>query len=247
MQQYKADLHIHTLLSPCGDLEMTPANIVKRAAELNFNIIGITDHNSTKHCELIKKMAEQKGIFTLCGAEVTTKEETHCLTFFENHDLLNEFQKFLDEFLPAIKNNPDYFGHQVVIDENEMIIEEVENLLITGITRSIDQVEAKVHELNGLFIPAHIDRQKFSLISQLGFVPPDLNADAFEITGYSSKEDIIQKFPYIKDKTFIRSSDAHRVEGIGIGSSIFEIETLSFDEIKKALAGIEGRGVLINN
>jgi 3',5'-nucleoside bisphosphate phosphatase len=174
MQQYRADLHVHTLLSPCGDLEMSPANIVKRAAELDIKILGIADHNSTKQAPLVKKLAEKEGIFTLCGAEVTTKEEVHCLAFFENIDTLSEFQKYLDDHLPNIKNDPKYFGYQVVIDEQEMILEEISKLLISGISQSLDQVEQKVHALKGIFIPAHIDRKKFSLTSQLGFVPPDL-------------------------------------------------------------------------
>jgi 3',5'-nucleoside bisphosphate phosphatase len=246
MQQYRADLHVHTLLSPCGDLEMSPANIVKRAAELEIKILGIADHNSTKQAPLVKKLAEKEGIFTLCGAEVTTKEEVHCLAFFENIETLSEFQKYLDEHLPDIKNDPKYFGHQVVIDEQELILEEIPKLLISGINQSLEQVERKVHELQGIFIPAHIDRKKFSLTSQLGFVPPDLKADAFEISGLTTVKDIVIMFPYLIDKTFIRSSDAHHIGQLGAGYSIFEIEEPSFREIKMALKEERGRRVIIN-
>jgi 3',5'-nucleoside bisphosphate phosphatase len=245
MQQYRADLHVHTLLSPCGDLEMSPANIVKRAAELEIKILGIADHNSTKQAPLVKKLAEKEGIFTLCGAEVTTKEEVHCLAFFENIEILSEFQKYLDEHLPDIKNDPKYFGHQVVIDEQEMILEEISKLLISGIHQSLDQVEQKVHELKGIFIPAHIDRKKFSLTSQLGFVPSDLKADAFEISGLTSVNDIVKKFPYLREKTFIRSSDAHHIGNLGTGYSIFEMNEPNFTEVKMALSQEEGRRVII--
>jgi 3',5'-nucleoside bisphosphate phosphatase len=244
MQQYRADLHVHTLLSPCGDLEMSPAKIVKRAAELDIKILGITDHNSTKQAPLVKKLAEKEGIFTLCGAEVTTKEEVHCLAFFENIETLSEFQKYLDDHLPDIKNDPKYFGYQVVIDEQEMIVEEISKLLISGINQSLDQVEQKVHELKGIFIPAHIDRKKFSLTSQLGFVPPDLKADAFEISGLTAVKDIVKMFPYLKEKTFIRSSDAHFPHQIGSTTTIFELEEVSYDNIRKALR--EGRTVIID-
>jgi 3',5'-nucleoside bisphosphate phosphatase len=244
MQQYRADLHVHTLLSPCGDLEMSPANIVEAAALRNIKILGIADHNTTKHGPLIKKLAEKKGIFTLCGAEVTTKEETHCLAFFENNEILGVFQQYLEAHLPDIKNNPKYFGHQVVIDEDEMIVEEVEKLLISGLNQSLNQVEKKVHELNGIFIPAHIDRAKYSLISQLGFVPPDINADAFEISKFTTKEEMVKKFPYLKDFSFIRSSDAHYPNQIGSSTTIFEMEEVSFEEIRRALR--EGRVVIEN-
>lgn len=247
MHHFNADLHIHTLLSPCGDLEMSPANIVKRALELDIKILGITDHNSTKHALLVKKLAEQNGIFTLCGAEVTTKEEVHCLAFFETPEKLAIFQQYLDENMSAIKNDPDIFGYQVVIDEDEMIIEEIENLLIVGLNQSIDQVETKVHEAGGLFIPAHIDRSKFSIISQLGFVPPDLNADAFEISRHGNKEDIIKKFPYLKNRTFIRTSDAHQIEQLGSGNTVFVMEHINWKEILQAIKGEDGRHVIIQN
>ncbi len=247
MQQFLADLHIHTLLSPCGDLEMSPANIVASAQKKNLDIIGIADHNSTKHGPLIKKLAAACGIFTLCGAEVTTREETHCLAFFENNTSLSEFQEYLDAHLPNVKNDPKYFGYQVVVDEQEMILEEVEKLLISALNQSIDQVERKVHSLGGLFIPAHIDRAKFSLVSQLGFVPPGLNADALEISFKTTKDQMLKQFPYLKNFSFIRSSDAHFPDQLGNYSTIFEMEEVNFDEIKKALKGVDGRKVIIQD
>jgi 3',5'-nucleoside bisphosphate phosphatase len=247
MQHFRADLHIHTLLSPCGDLEMSPVNIVERAEQHSIQILGITDHNSTRHGPLVQKLAAQKNIFTLCGAEVTTKEETHCLAFFETSDQLQEFQQYLDAHLPDIKNDTKYFGEQIVIDEDEMIVDEVEKLLISALSQSIDQVEQKVHELNGIFIPAHIDKPKYSLVSQLGFVPPDLNADAFEISSRTTTTQILKQFPYLKSFSFVRSSDAHYPDQIGNHITIFEMEEINFNEIKMALQGINGRKVLIND
>jgi len=110
MRSYRADLHVHTVLSPCGDLEMSPANIVMMAARKGVDVLGIADHNSTKHGMLIKKLAEKEGIFVLTGAEVTTKEEIHCLAFFENNDSLEAFQEYLDKHLPDVKNKPDTLG-----------------------------------------------------------------------------------------------------------------------------------------
>lgn len=245
MQQYRADLHIHTLLSPCGDLEMSPVNIVERAAQLSIQILGITDHNSTKHGPLIQKLAAEKNIFVICGAEVTTKEETHCLAFFETLGQLQEFQQYLDAHLPDIKNDPKYFGEQIVVDEDEMIVEEIEKLLISALTQSIDQIERKVHELNGLFIPAHIDKPKYSLVSQLGFVPPDLKADAFEISRHTTVEAILKKFPYLSKATFIRSSDAHHPDQMGTGFVFLEMEEISFNEIKMAIRNEKGRKAII--
>lgn len=246
MQQYRADLHIHTLLSPCGDLEMSPANIVEVAAQKKIDILGIADHNSTKHALLIKKLAAEKGIFTLCGAEVTTREEVHCLAFFENVDALAQFQQYLDEHIAKVKNDPKYFGHQVVVDEEEMIVEEVDHLLISAINQSVEQVEKKVHQLDGLFIPAHIDRPKYSLTSQLGFVPPDIKADALEISRHTTREEVLKKFPYLKSFTFTTSSDAHFPDDIGKKVCLFEMDALNFQEIKMALKGEDGRRVVFD-
>ena len=167
---------------------MHPVNIVSEAAKKGLDIIGITDHNSTRHCALISKLAAEKGIFVLQGAEVTTKEEVHCLVFFENTDALETFQDFLDASLPDILNVPEIFGYQVQVDENEMIIFEEPRLLINAINKSLEEVGSYVHSLNGLFIPAHIDRKKNSIYSQLGFLPADLNADALEVSGQSAPE-----------------------------------------------------------
>lgn len=247
MNLFKADLHIHTVLSPCGDLEMSPRTIVNTAAIRGIDILGVTDHNSTKHGRVISKLAEEKGIFTLCGAEVTTREEVHCLAFFENFDALDDFQQYLDKHLTPVQNNPKIFGYQVVVDENEQILEFEERLLISSLDQGIDQVAAKVHSLGGIFIPAHINRPKFSLLSQLGFIPPDLKADAFEITGAASPEQMRNKFPYISRSSFITSSDAHWPDAIGSSYSMVRIETRSFSEIFKALHNLDQRRIFPAN
>ncbi len=243
MRLFKADLHIHTVLSPCGDLEMSPVRIVAEAERKGLDIIGITDHNSTRHCSLTTRLAAEKGIFVMQGAEVTTKEEVHCLAFFENTDTLKKFQDFLDENLPEIINDPIRFGYQVEVDENEIILYEEKKLLINALKKSINEVEAKVHSLNGLFIPAHIDRKKNSIYSQLGFLPSDLKADAMEISRASSVSEFVSKYPEVKNFQVIRSSDSHRIEDIGIVSTVFQIEEASFQEISMAIKGINGRNI----
>jgi 3',5'-nucleoside bisphosphate phosphatase len=245
MRSFRADLHVHTVLSPCGDLEMSPVNIVEAAARNKVDILGIADHNSTLNAVLVQKLAAKKGIFTLCGAEVTTREETHCLAFFENIDSLAAFQQYLEDHLPPIKNNPDKFGYQVVVDEQEQIIRQVEYLLISALDQTIDQVQQKVHSLGGLFIPAHIDRPRYSLTSQLGFVPPGIKADALEVSKHASPREMLQRFPYLEDYAFISSSDAHFPNQLGERVTIFQMETASFTEIKLALQGQGNRKVFI--
>ena len=245
MKEFSADLHIHTVLSPCGSLEMSPRNIVRKALEEKLDIIGITDHNSTRQCREVCREASKAGITVYTGVEVTTKEEVHCLAFFETFDILDAFQEYLNRYLPDIMNHPNLFGYQVVVDEEENIRYEEPKLLISAISQSISQVEEAVHHMGGLFIPAHINRQKFSLTSQLGFVPPDLNADAFELSKHTSVEDFLKQFPYLRGRTFIRNSDAHQPEAIGSIHTRLRMEHTGFDEFRKALQGKEGREVVL--
>jgi 3',5'-nucleoside bisphosphate phosphatase len=245
MKTYRADLHIHTVLSPCGDLEMSPGNIIAEAAQKKLDIIGITDHNSTKHCKLAKEFGEQSGIYVLCGAEITTREEVHCLVFFEEEKSLGEFQDFIDLHLPDFPNDVNKFGYQVVVDKDENIIEEEERLLIVALDSGIDEVERKVHELNGLFIPAHINRMSNSIISQLGFIPSGLNFDALEITYFSGAGRLREKYGIAQEITLLRDSDAHNIENIGLGFSEFEILNPTFGEIRMALKNQGGRKVRI--
>ena len=237
MTRFCADLHIHTLLSPCGDLDMSPANIIRQAQLRKLDIIAITDHNSTRQAPLIRQMAKEKGIMVICGAEVTTVEEVHCICLIPD-PLLDEFQKFLDCHLPDIKNNPHQFGYQVCVDEHENIVFEEDRLLIAALDQPIEQVEHKVHELGGIFIPAHINRPMNGIISQLGFLPPDLEIDALELSKHTSVEQFLVQYPYLSPYPFIQSSDAHYVEQIGTATTCLTMDKLSFESLKKAIKQI---------
>lgn len=233
--KYSADLHIHTVLSPCGDLTMSPAAIIDRARELKLDIIGITDHNSTRQSMLVREIGERSGIKVFTGAEVTTKEEVHCLVFFDLPSELNAFQKFLDEKLPDIKNDPNRFGYQVVVNFLNEIIYTEEKLLISALPVSIDELGAIVHQLNGIFIPAHIDRMRFGLLGQLGFLPHDLSVDALEISPNCNIEKIVNTNPEVKNHTLIQGSDAHYLPDLGKCSTILEMSSKEFQEFKKTL------------
>ncbi len=241
MQSFKADLHIHTVLSPCGDLEMSPTNIITKAKELGLDCIGITDHNCTLHSKLAKRLGKEQGVFVIMGAEVTSKEEAHCLCFFEDAENLDKFQIWLDEKLPKIELDEDKFGYQLVVNEEEEIIDQKEYLLISAIDADLDEIYEKVHSLNGLFIPAHVNKGANSLTSQLGFIPPDIKADALEISRHVSKTNFIKKNAYLKRFQFIQSSDAHLIDCVGETYCNLIMKELSFEEFRKAIKGEDGR------
>ena len=244
MKEFLADLHIHTVLSPCGDFEMTPRNIVDAAIGKGLNMIAVTDHNSTRMCRIISEYAAKKGLTVIAGAEVNTSEEVHCLALFGTWEQVEIFQLFLDEHLLDIQNKPSIFGDQVVVDSNENILYTEKRSLITGLKVSIDEVELFVHSLDGLFIPAHIYRRQNGIIHQLGILPESLNYDALELTPGSYSDEYLRKNKLEVNHSWIFDSDAHFIDQIGKFSTRLMMKSPEFSELKLALKNSEGRSVL---
>mgnify|MGYP006277693361 FL=1 len=244
MNRYYADLHIHTVLSPCGDLNMSPRKILEQASKKGLDIIGITDHNSTLQSRIIAQIAQEYGIYVLKGAEITSVEEVHCLCFLPDEQLDN-FQDYVDTHLLKIPNKPDKLGYQVLVDEHEQIIRQIDHSLLSSLDQGVDQIREKVKSLHGLFIPAHINKTMFSMLSQLGFIPEEAGEDALELSPHISKEEFVKKYPELKNKTFIQSSDAHYLPDIGKKSTLFKMKNRSFEEVRDALYFREKRNVFI--
>jgi PHP family Zn ribbon phosphoesterase len=236
----RADMHIHTILSPCGSLEMSPANIVDAACRHQIGIIGITDHNSTRQCDTVRKVAESKGIYVVCGAEINTREEVHCIALFDGEKPLNIFQQWLDSRLPDIPNNPARFGDQVWVDINENIEGEEPRLLISAINASLEETQSMVHSLGGIFIAAHADKSRNSVISQLGFIPDDVAFDAIELSSHTSVEEFLTRYPGLAGHTFITSSDAHYLHQIGTAYTSFEMESVDFISLASCIRKRQG-------
>ena len=232
---YKADLHIHTVLSPCGDLDMSPSMIIDQALIKELDIIGICDHNSTKNAIVAKEIGDKNNIFVMMGTEVTSKEEVHCLCFMPNEEKLLEFQEYLDLHLNQKKNKPKFFGNQFVVDCRENILGEEELLLIQSINQDIYQISEKVKSLDGIFIPAHVDSHRNSLGSQLSFIPDDLKFDALEIVYKQHMADHLEKYKIPENTFIISSSDAHYLGDIGKRYTELDLEELNFANIKAAL------------
>jgi PHP family Zn ribbon phosphoesterase len=227
----RADFHIHSCLSPCGDLEMSPSAIVARAQEIGLNALGLADHNCTLNCPAFAEHCRRAGIHALFGTEVTTVEEGHVLCLFDRLDAAMTFGADVYEHLMNIPNNPDRFGDQVHVNFDEEIEGFPEKLLIGATDISIDQLGEKVHSLGGLFIPAHVDRLMFSIEQQLGFLP-DEPYDAIEISprGLGAIEGTTYKgYP------FITNSDAHQLEQLGRVYNEIEVAEFSVAAIRAAL------------
>ena len=245
MKKFRADLHIHTVLSPCADLNMSPDQIIQLAKKKKLDIIAITDHNSTLQCEIVRKMAEDSGLVVLNGCEVNSSEEVHALCLFEDDYSRDEFQKFLDDHLPHILNKPDYSGYQVLVDKHNNILDELPLYLGNPLHANLELIEKYTHQLNGLFIPAHIDRPINSIFSQLGFLPKEMNIDALQISFHADESKIRKLYDIPKDINIITSSDAHYPQDVGSAWCVFNLNEPTFQEIRWAFQKKNGRSVKI--
>ncbi len=240
MKTYRADLHVHTVLSPCAELEMQPPLIINAAKKLGINIIAITDHNASANIASVQKAASNFDITVLPGMELQTKEEVHVLCLFDTLTQMNKFQKLVDAKLPNIKNNAEFFGEQLIVDENGDFLRKEERLLITSANINLNEAFDLVTELDGLLIPAHVNRKANGLIEILGFVPPDIPFLALEISRHLTPTEAVNNFPQIENYSIIQNGDVHRLNDF-IGTTIFKIVEPSIHEIKLALKNQDGR------
>ncbi len=242
LKSYKADLHIHTCLSPCGDLKMTPQKIINQVLKNKIDIIAICDHNTAENVPALISAAICKNVVVLPGMEICSREEIHILALFENLETVFEMQAKVYEKLHG-QNNPDVFGMQVVGNEFDEVLGFNDKLLVGAVDLSIEEIVNRVHKLGGLAVASHIDRGSYSVISQLGFIPSSLEFDALEISPSINCEDARKRFPEYNNYTFIRNSDAHFIEDIGKCFTEFQIKEPTFNEIKLVLNNEDGRKV----
>lgn len=214
----KADIHLHSCLSPCGDLSMSPAVIADVLSEKGVTLAALTDHNSVLNNPAFSICCARKGIHCLYGMEAQTSEEVHVLTLFSSLETAQKFGSDIYSLMPFIRNKPDKMGDQVYVDEDENILGEVEKYLVTSAAISIEELAKWVHSLGGLVIPAHVDRAAFSLSSQFGFVV-DGDWDALEVVRIPSSENTLG-YP------LTTSSDAHYIEHIARRPFTLDTESL---------------------
>ena len=223
------DLHIHSALSPCADDDMTPNNIVNMAMLKKLDAISITDHNSCDNVEAVIKAAGSK-LMVVPGMEVQTREEVHLLCYFNCLDKLMDFGEVIKNELPKISNVPKIFGNQLIIDDEDRVVDERKEMLISSTDLSIDQIIEEDISRDGVVIPAHVDKPSYSIISQLGFIPKNLEGGMVEISGYSNE--LLTKFPSHK---LLYSSDAHELGQILERVNFITVCDLSVSGILNAL------------
>ena len=235
MKIYKADLHLHTILSPCGDYGMMPTAIVTKALEKGLDIIAVTDHNSAGNFKAVKKAGIKEGLTVIGGMEICSEEEVHLLAYFDNNEDLFNMEEIVQSNLPGI-NNAEAFGDQVFLDSKNKILGISEKLLFGATTLTIDRIVELVHQNSGMIIAAHVDREVFSIISQLGYIPEGIDLDGLELVRPDSGN--LYEYPVIT------CSDAHYIEDIGKRTITLMLEKPDIKEIMMALKGENGRSII---
>jgi hypothetical protein len=238
MMLFKADLHIHTCLSPCAELDMSPKRIMGAAKSCGLNIVGICDHNSCENVPAARRCAERLGLQVIGGMEITSREEVHLLALFGSDTDLFSMQQIVYANLPELTEER-YYGDQVVVNEDDEVLDFNKKLLIGATELPLETLVALIHERNGLAIASHVDREGFGIIGQLGFIPPGLPLDALEVASGDPSGIDGAAFP------FITSSDAHKLESIGSRFTEFFMDAATIQEIRDSLRGLGDRKVVI--
>ena len=243
MHSILADFHIHTLLSPCAEIEMTPHHIVMRAAEFGIGAVAITDHNASANALAAVKAGERYGVKVFPGMEVECLEEAHIVVLFDTLKQLNAWQQLVDGKMNGLANNAEKFGGQFVVDDDDNFIREEKRLLLAPLKMTAAEVVREVESLGGMSIAAHIDRPSYSIVGQLGFIEPDFGFAAAEISAAgwrASKQSKLQRVAgYLP---FVTDSDAHNIMDFVQGpKNLITVEELTVAELKLALTNSSGR------
>lgn len=246
MRIYRAELHVHTVLSPCAEVEMIPPLIVSEALARGIEIIAITDHNACANVTAVQKAASGTGLTVLPGMELQTREEVHLLCLFGDLETVEVWQKRVDGWMPGIANRPEYFGEQFVVDYTGEFIRREEQLLLTSADIKLETAIRQVHELGGLAIPAHVDRRQFGLIGQLGLVPPGLAVLACEISRHLDIQTAQARYPSLNPYPLLRGGDAHRLNEL-LGDNLFYLESPTLAEIRLAFRKQKNRSFYLES
>ncbi|MCC8024919.1 MAG: PHP domain-containing protein [Clostridium sp.] len=229
------DLHIHSCLSPCGDDDMTPANIAGMAALKGLDAVALTDHNTCRNCPAFMKACREYGVLAVPGMEINTSEEVHAVCLFPSLEQALAFDACVYERLMKFPNNEAIFGKQQIYNELDEVCGSEPNLLINATDISFDELWELVRSYEGVMFPAHIDKSANSLIANLGFIPPDSRFATAEVKDLKKLHQLKISNPYLDGCRIISNSDAHYLEHINEPRLTLQVEERSAFGIVEAL------------
>ncbi|SMP49822.1 PHP domain-containing protein [Anoxynatronum buryatiense] len=230
------DLHIHSVLSPCADEDMTPNNIVNMAILKGLQMIAITDHNAIGNVSACIKASQNTPLLVVPGIEITTQEEVHLLAYFNEYTALASFYKDIERHLPPLQNRPDIFGHQWLFDSMDRLIDEDNRLLMNAIQLSFDQLIKKIIDYGGVPVPAHVNRDSFSILSNLGFIPSELPIHSIEVVKNNGGALPVSLQKQLAIYRQIISSDAHNLGNLLEQVFFVELKQVSIKQLLQCLS-----------
>ena len=242
IRAFRCDLHVHTCLSPCASLDMCPSALVGRAVAEKLDVIAVCDHNASENVPHVIRAARGRELVVLPGMEITSREEVHLLALFDRMDCLQRLQDIVYSHLSGI-NDESRFGCQAIVNELDEVEGFNERLLIGATELALADLVRHIHDFGGLTVASHIDRESFSVISNLGFVDPEIPFDALEISERTGLARARRKYPELASYPFLASSDAHRIEEIGSSFTEIFLDQPSVHELKMAFSGQGGRRI----
>jgi len=239
VKRFCADLHIHTALSPCAMDEMTPCGIVQAALNVGLQMIAICDHNSARNVAAVQE-AGAGAIGVIPGIEITSEEEVHVLGLFPDVEAAGHVSEAIREGLPETGPVSKHFGSQLLMDASGRVLGEETKMLGVASAYTLTEAVALIKRHGGLAVASHVDRPSFSVLSQLGMFPEDVEFDAIEISAAGWQQDRAEDFAFL-GLPMVTSSDSHFLSDLGIAYTILEMQHASFDELARALRNEGGR------
>lgn len=206
MALLNCDFHIHSCLSPCGDDDMTPNNIVNMSLLNGLDVIALTDHNTCGNCRSTMAVGEENGLVVLPGMELTTAEEIHVTVIFPTIEKAEAFDGYVSSKRMPIKNRVDIYGNQYFMDSMDNVVGEEPDLLILATEIGLYDVAGLAEEYGGVATLAHIDRHSNGVLGVLGNIDEDMGFCRAEITPNAPEDRYKERFPFL---SFVKSSDAH--------------------------------------
>jgi PHP family Zn ribbon phosphoesterase len=244
LKRFRADLHVHTVLSPCAEVDMIPPLIVQKALERQIDLIAITDHNASANVAAVQQAAEGTDLTVLPGMEVQSREDVHLLTIFETLEALEAWQTEVDDFLPDLPNQPEFFGEQFVVDQRGEFLQREARLLLTSTRLSIDDIFERVKALGGIVIPAHVERRTYGLLPTLGLISETWRVAALEISRHITPQKAMAAYSALHGYRLVQNGDVHRLDDF-LGATLFTLAEPTLLELCLAFKGIDGRDVWI--
>ena len=216
---------------------MSPRAIVNAALAAGLDLIAVTDHNTAAMTPVVAHVARDKHLAYLYGLELHTREDVHLLAYFDDEATCLAFSDEIYALLPDGYEDPYGLGEQIQVDAEENILRYEPKFLVNGLDLSFSDATRRINERGGLAVPAHIDREFFGALSQIGKLPEGLEFPIIEVRGESIPE-------ICGDAAILRTSDAHFLNGIGTRVTYITVEELTISELRKAAASIGGRSIV---